>query len=94
MCWNSEFSIIEVGSIFLPVGGDLALRILSPKEVDKLIGVQQSTIYQWTYQGFIPHVKIGKLDRFKVEDVMKWLSKMKSKGHNSRRIGVRELSLK
>lgn len=69
------------------------VKLLNVTEVAQLIGVQPSTIYQWTHQGFIPHVKIGKLVRFNVDDVMTWLSKMKTRGRNNRKFDVRDLGI-
>ena len=61
------------------------LKLLKAKEVAEIIGVQESTIYQWTHQGYIPHIKVGKMVRFNVEDVLKWLSKMKTRGRVHRK---------
>jgi excisionase family DNA binding protein len=36
-------------------------KLLTPQEIAEYLGVKPSTIYQWTHQGFIPHVKLGKI---------------------------------
>lgn len=66
-------------------------RLLKPEEVAELLGVKLSTIYQWTHQGFIPHVKIGKLVRFREGEVMRWVEKKAVAGRKTRRVEVREL---
>ena len=69
------------------------MRLLKAKEIAAIIGVQPSTIYQWTHQRFIPHVKIGKLVRFNADDVTDWLSKMKTRGRKNRKYDVRDLGI-
>ena len=68
-------------------------RLLNASEIADLLGVKKSTIYQWTHQGFIPHVKIGKLVRFKVDVVMKWLNNMETEGRKNRKYDVRDLGV-
>ena len=69
------------------------MKLLSVKEVAELIGVQPSTIYQWTHQRFIPHIKVGKLVRFNADDISRWLGDLKNKGRKSRKYDIRELNL-
>ena len=69
------------------------LKLLNVQEIAELIGVKPSTIYQWTSQGFIPYVKIGKLVRFNVDTVMNWLSEKESKGRKNRKYDVRDLGI-
>ena len=69
------------------------MRLLNAQEMADFIGVKQSTIYQWTHQDYIPHVKLGKLVRFKVEDIEKWLKKNSCGGRVQRRINVEDLGI-
>ena len=71
---------------------DFTLKLLNVQEVAKLIGVRPSTIYQWTHQEYIPHIKIGKLVRFKDTDIEKWLNSLKTVGRNSRKLDVSDFS--
>ncbi|PKK82035.1 MAG: hypothetical protein CVT49_15735 [candidate division Zixibacteria bacterium HGW-Zixibacteria-1] len=64
-------------------------KLLTPQEIAEVLGVQPSTIYQWTHQGFIPHVKIGKFVRFKEKDVEKWVEKKANNGRDGRKINVK-----
>ena len=61
-------------------------KLLTPDEVAELLSVRKSTIYQWTHQGFIPHVKLGKLVRFKEKDVAEWVEKRSVRGRLGRRL--------
>lgn len=66
-------------------------KLLTTEEVAGLLCVQQSTIYQWIHQGFIPHVKIGKLVRFRSMDIEKWVNKNVRKGRNAQQIDIGDL---
>jgi prophage regulatory protein len=59
-------------------------KLLTPQQIADVLGVQKSTIYQWTHQGFIPHVKIGRLVRFRSASVEQWVEKRSSHGRAGR----------
>jgi len=54
------------------VKGELK-KLLTVKDVAKLLSVAQSTVYSWVVSGDIPYYKLGKAIRFKEEDVLQWL---------------------
>ena len=54
------------------VKGELK-KLLTVKDVAKLLSVAQSTVYSWVLSGDIPYYKLGKAIRFKDEDVLQWL---------------------
>ena len=58
-----------------------------------ILGVKPSTIYQWTHQGYIPHVKLGRLVRFSEAAVMKWVEERSNNGRKTRIVDVRELGV-
>jgi len=64
-------------------------KLLTRDEVAEMLGVKPSTIYQWTHEGFIPHVKIRNLVRFRQNDIDKWLEDMATDGRRTRKVGVR-----
>lgn len=68
-------------------------KLLTPQEIADCLGVKPSTIYQWTHQGFIPHVKVGRLVRFREQDVTEWLERRFSQGRVSRKVDVKELGI-
>jgi len=63
-------------------------RLLTPAEIADLLGVKPSTIYQWTHQKFIPHVKLGRLVRFREQVVLEWVEKRSESGRIGRRISL------
>lgn len=55
------------------------VKMLSPEQVSNMLEVKVSTIYQWTHQRFIPHIKIGRFVRFKEDEIEKWLAENQRK---------------
>jgi excisionase family DNA binding protein len=55
-----------------------------PPEIAEYLGVKTSTVYQWTHQRFIPHVKLGRLVRFREQAVMDWVEKRSEAGRIGR----------
>ena len=68
-------------------------KLLTPHEIADVLGVKPSTIYQWTHQGYIPHVKLGRLVRFSETAVMDWVKERSSNGRKTRIVDVSELGL-
>ena len=66
-------------------------RLLTPAEIADLLGVKTSTVYQWTHQGFIPHVKLGRLVRFREQAVAEWVEKRSEAGRGSSRINLKTI---
>ena len=57
-------------------------KLLKPEEVADALGIELSTVYNWTYKGKrghskIPYIKVGACLRFKQSDIEKWLSEPK-----------------
>ncbi len=48
-------------------------KLLTIDELAEVLSVKKSTIYQWVHLGLIPHIKVGRLLRFREEDIQKWL---------------------
>jgi len=63
-------------------------KLLTPDQIAEYLGVKKSTIYQWTHEGYIPYVKLGKFVRFKVSNVERWLEKRSTEGRVRRHIEV------
>lgn len=49
-------------------------RWLSVVEIAEHLGVSKETIYRWLEKGKIPAHRVGKLWKFKVTDVDKWIT--------------------
>ncbi|MGD0280931.1 MAG: helix-turn-helix domain-containing protein [Dissulfurispiraceae bacterium] len=48
-------------------------RLLSIDDVASLLGVEESTVYGWTHRKVIPHIKMGRLLRFRESEINTWL---------------------
>jgi excisionase family DNA binding protein len=48
-------------------------KYLSPKELSDMLGVDITTVYGWTSDRQIPFLKIGRLVRFDLLKIDKWL---------------------
>jgi len=63
-------------------------KLLTAEEMAEVLQVKLSTIYKWTHEGFVPHLKLGKFVRFRESEVLAWLEKRSEKGRVTRRIAV------
>lgn len=48
-------------------------KLLTAKQVSDLLEVHISTVYEWVSRGLIPCVKLGRLLRFKKQEVFRWV---------------------
>jgi len=52
-------------------------RLLNIKEVCKIVGLKKSTIYLYIKQNKFPKaVKIGKLSRWKLSEIRRWIEEL------------------
>jgi excisionase family DNA binding protein len=54
-------------------------QLLGTKEASELLGISRSTLYEWIIQKKIPHIKVGRLVKFKREDLEDWLKEKTQK---------------
>lgn len=58
---------------------------MTASEVAEYLQVKLSTIYQWTHAGYIPHIKLGGLVRFRREAIDAWIERSAIRGRKNRR---------
>lgn len=63
-------------------------KLLTVEEIAEYLQVRPSTIYQWTHQGFIPHVKLGNRVRFRLSQVDRWIERRENNGRLTNKIQV------
>jgi len=63
-------------------------KLLTVVEIAQYLQVQPSTIYQWTHQGYIPHIKLGNFVRFRVSQVDRWLENKTNNGRSTWKVKV------
>jgi excisionase family DNA binding protein len=52
-------------------------ELLSTEETAEFLGISKNTLYEWIVQKRIPHIKVGRLVKFKRDDLDEWLKKRK-----------------
>jgi excisionase family DNA binding protein len=52
---------------------------LTVKELSKYINIKEKTIYHLVTKGSIPHYRIGKMVRFKKQEIDAWMNSHKAK---------------
>ena len=63
-------------------------KFLTPKQLAEILQVSPKTVYDWTYTGFVPHVRIGRCVRFDPEKVMRWIASRERKGRMAMKLDV------
>jgi len=63
-------------------------KLLTVEEIAEYLSLKPSTIYQWTHQGFIPHIKIGSRVRFRMSQIEKWLESRTVNGRARKRVEI------
>ncbi len=48
-------------------------KLLNITELAEYLSAKEASIRSWVYKRKIPFIKVGKLVRFKIEDIDKWL---------------------
>ena len=59
------------------VSGDVARRkqLLDTDGAAEFLGIRKNTLYEWVIERKIPHVRVGRLLKFRREDMEAWLKK-------------------
>jgi len=63
-------------------------KLLTVEEMAEYLNLKPSTIYQWTHQGFIPHIKLGSRVRFRMSQIEKWLESRMVNGRTRNRVRI------
>ena len=59
-------------------------KLLTAKEVAKLVRAKKSTIYAWVSEGYIPYCKVGKFVRFRRKTIESWIGGKETRGRRQR----------
>ncbi|MBI5150141.1 MAG: helix-turn-helix domain-containing protein [Candidatus Omnitrophica bacterium] len=57
-------------------------RRIDIKELSDYLAIKAGTIYAWVHTKQIPHYKIGRLVRFELSEIEKWLEEKSVKVYN------------
>jgi len=58
-------------------------KLLTAEDLSKKLKISKATIYRWTHEQYIPHVKMGRAVRFNEKAVAEWLKKQEQKGRSN-----------
>jgi excisionase family DNA binding protein len=50
----------------------MTANFLEPKDVCDRYGISIHTLYEWTSESFIPHIKLGGKLLFREQDLVRW----------------------
>ena len=56
-------------------------RFVGPNELAKYLDISVNTVYSWVYLRRIPFVKMGRLVKFDLKDIDKWLQHYRQEPH-------------
>ncbi|MBU1868788.1 helix-turn-helix domain-containing protein [Patescibacteria group bacterium] len=48
-------------------------RFLSIDEIADYLGLKKSTVYSWVHQRKVPYIKMGRLVKFDIQEINKWV---------------------
>ena len=57
-------------------------RLMSISEAAEYLGVKKSTLYDWVSLRKIPFVKCGRLTKFDIKEIDRWIELKKTKEQN------------
>ena len=62
----------------VPIFDNSRGRLITVKELADRLKISTATVYDWVYRKIIPYIKVGRLVRFEIEAIEKWLSERRS----------------
>ncbi len=62
------------------------MKLVSIKEVAKILGVKQSTLYSWVNNGSVPSYKLNGLLRFDLEEIEEWVKRSRQAHHEAKTV--------
>ena len=57
-------------------------RLLGIKELAEFLGITEGTLYSWVCQKKIPYVKVGRLVKFDMHKIEKWVEERSFEVYN------------
>jgi excisionase family DNA binding protein len=60
----------------------LAMR---PREAAKALGISERLLWEWTNQGVVPHVRLGKRIVYPVDSLREWLRQQAQKNADDKK---------
>ena len=54
-------------------------RLIGINEISEYLDISKATLYSWTLQKRIPHIKMGRLLKFDLQEINEWLKRKNDK---------------
>jgi excisionase family DNA binding protein len=70
-------------TLTIPSQGMQDVLLVDPKEAARLLAISQRTLWKWTFeaQSALPYVRVGRLVRYSVGDLMRWIESRRQGGN-------------
>ncbi len=59
------------------------MKLLTVREVSKILQTKPKTVYQWAELGQIPYLKLNGSLRFDLDDILAWIKQCKKESQSS-----------
>ena len=64
-------------------------KLLTVDNLCNLLQVKKGLVYKWVHYGFVPHIKIGGILRFKESQIEKWVNNREKKGRRKYKTDIK-----
>jgi excisionase family DNA binding protein len=66
-------------------------KLINIVQVSEMLGVTRATIYSWTSQNKIPHIKLSKrLLKFREDEIMAWIAQRSVRAETRSKQGIKK----
>jgi len=62
-------------------------RLLTAEDVGGILSVKPTTVMQWARAGVLPHVRIGRVIRFRQKSVLRWIEEREKESGRLGKLG-------
>jgi excisionase family DNA binding protein len=69
-------------------------RLVGINEIAKYLDISKATLYSWTLQKRIPHIKMGRLLKFDLQEINEWLKRKNNKSLSKPKVKAKVESFK
>jgi len=63
-------------------------KLLTVNDICELLQVKKPLVYKWVHYGYVPHIKIGNVLRFKESKIDQWISNREKRGRSSYALNI------
>jgi excisionase family DNA binding protein len=75
----------EKTNMMKKIGPQTPCLAMKPREAAKALGISERLLWEWTNQGIIPHVRLGKRIVYPVDSLREWLRRQAQKNADNKK---------